>query len=267
MLRLFRSVIGACVCLVALPVRGQEMASILPPADSVLVVQASVPKTRLRVAAATWRVAVPVALIGLGYAGRNENFVDEAKEAIQHETREAFPQFHTHLDDYSRHAPIALAFALQTAGLHGERGLLPFTLIYGLSHVVNTTLTSGLKRLAQERRPDVAADFSSFPSAHTSEAFMTATLLHEQFGKTHPWVSVAGYSMAVATGTMRVLNDRHWTSDVMAGAAVGFLSAETVWRLYPVLARQLPGHWGQKMLLVPTYAPNGAVGAALALHL
>jgi hypothetical protein len=40
-----------------------------------------------------WRVAVPVALIGVGYMGCNENFVDEAKEAIQHETREAFPRF------------------------------------------------------------------------------------------------------------------------------------------------------------------------------
>jgi membrane-associated phospholipid phosphatase len=215
-----------------------------------------------------WRVAVPVALIGVGYVGgHSENFVDEAKESIQHETREAFPRFHTHLDDYSRHAPIVAAFALTAAGVHGARGVVPFTLIYGLSHVLNATLTSNLKRLSQERRPDVLTDFSSFPSAHTSEAFMTATLLHEQFGKTHPWLSVGGYSVAVATGAMRVLNNRHWVSDVMAGAAVGFLSAETAWRLYPLLARQLPAHWGQKLLLVPTYTPGGAVGAALAVRL
>jgi membrane-associated phospholipid phosphatase len=156
---------------------------------------------------------------------------------------------------------------MHAVGVHGERGVVPFTLIYGLSHVLNTTLTSNLKRISQERRPDVLNDFSSFPSAHTSEAFMTATLLHEQFGKTHPWLSVGGYSVAVATGAMRVLNDRHWVSDVVAGAAAGFLSAEVAWRIYPVLARQLPARWGQKLLLVPTYTPGGAVGAALSVCL
>ncbi|MBC6606468.1 phosphatase PAP2 family protein [Hymenobacter sp. BT188] len=261
-----KSIVGIGLLLSAITAHAQGVIAVLPVADSVLASQTSSPP-RLRPTATTWRVAVPVALIGLGYIGRNENFVDEAKEAIQYETREAFPQFHSHLDAYTRHAPIVAAFALQAAGLRGERGVVPFTLIYGLSHVVNSTLTSGLKYLVQERRPDVAADFSSFPSAHTSEAFMAATLLHEQFGHAHPWLSVAGYSVAVATGTMRVLNDRHWASDVVAGAAVGFLSAETVWRLYPVLVRRLPRHFGQKMLLIPTYASGGTVGAALAVHL
>ena len=41
-----------------------------------------------------------------------------------------------------------------------------------------------------------------------------------------PWFSVAGYGVAAATGVMRVLNNRHWVSDVMSGAGIGIMSTE-----------------------------------------
>ena len=212
------------------------------------------------------RVAVPLTLVAVGYAGRNENIIDELKEHVREETREAFPNFHTHLDDYTRYVPIWAAYGLQLAGVRGARGVVPFTIAYGLSHALSSGVVSHLKRLSHERRPDAPTDFSSFPSAHTAEAFMTATLLHEQFGHAHPWMSVAGYSVAAATGAMRVLNDRHWVSDVLAGAGVGFLSAEAVWRLYPKVARLVPGRVGQWLVVMPTYAPGGTVGLALAVR-
>ncbi|NVO83277.1 phosphatase PAP2 family protein [Hymenobacter terrestris] len=215
---------------------------------------------------ATVRVAVPVVLVAMGYASRNENFLDELKEYVRHETHEKFPRFHTSLDDYSRSAPLVASYSLFALGMKGERGIVPFTACFGLAHALNTGLVSNLKRLSATRRPDSPTDLSSFPSAHTADAFLTATLLHEQFGRGRPWLSVAGYGVATATGAMRMLNDRHWLTDVVAGASVGFLSAETVWRLYPVLARHLPGHLGQKLLLMPTYAPGGTVGAVLVLR-
>ncbi len=215
---------------------------------------------------AVLRVAVPVVLVAAGYVSRNENFLDEMKEEVREETRENFPHFHSSLDDYSRRVPVAAAYGLFAVGVKGERGIVPFTACYGLSHALSSGLVSNLKRISHTRRPDIATDFSSFPSAHTADAFLTATLLHEQFGRGRPWLSVAGYTVATATGAMRMLNDRHWLTDVVAGASIGFLSAETVWRLYPVLARRLPGHLGQKLLLLPTYAPGGAIGAVLVVR-
>lgn len=215
---------------------------------------------------AVWRTAVPVTLVVLGYISRNENLLDELKEEVHEETREHFPVFHTRLDDYSRHLPAWGAYGLYTVGLKGERGVVPFTVCYGLAHALNTGLVSGLKQVSRTRRPDNTTDFSSFPSAHTAEAFLTATLLHEQFGRGRPWLSVAGYGVATATGAMRMLNNRHWVTDVLAGAGVGFLSAETVWRLYPAAARLLPGKVSQKLLLLPLYAPGGTVGAVLVLR-
>ena len=75
-------------------------------------------------------------------------------------------------------------------------------------------------------RPD-GSTANSWPSGHTATAFVGASLLHKEYGLTRsPWFSVAGYGMATATGVMRVLNNRHWISDVMSGAGIGILSTE-----------------------------------------
>ncbi|WP_165699390.1 phosphatase PAP2 family protein [Hymenobacter jejuensis] len=241
-----------------------EAQGLLPTAADTLQPQpASVPFLKRP---GVWRTAIPLSLIGLSYAGRNENFIDELKEEVREESRENYPRFRTHVDDYSRHAPLVAAYALQVVGLKGERGVIPFTITYGLSHALSTGIVSHLKKWTREPRPDVATDFSSFPSAHTTEAFLTATLLHEQYGRQYPWLSVAGYSVATATGAMRVLNDRHWVTDVVAGAGIGFLSAEAVWRLYPLVARWVPGKVGKLLVVMPTYAPGGAIGMVLAVR-
>ncbi|RSK51371.1 phosphatase PAP2 family protein [Hymenobacter rigui] len=260
-MRTFLSVLIGCCA-----VSRAALAQVPAAPDSVAAPARLLPATAWVKRPAVWRVAVPVTLVTLGYLSRNENVLDEMKEEVHEETREHFPNFHTGLDDYSRHLPIWGAYGLYAVGMKGDRGVVPFTVCYGLSHALSTGIVSHLKHISRTQRPDNPADFSSFPSAHTAEAFMTATLLHEQFGKDRPWVSVAGYSVATATGAMRMLNNRHWVTDVLAGAGIGFLSAEAVWRVYPAAARLLPGKLGQKLLLVPTYAPGGTVGAVLMLH-
>ncbi|UOQ72298.1 phosphatase PAP2 family protein [Hymenobacter cellulosilyticus] len=247
--------------------------SLTPDSSATIVAPAPLPVRPLAPASpwrrlaqpATLRVAVPLSLIGVAWLSNKDNVLRRAKREIQEETLEAFPTFDTRLDDYTRHVPIAAAYALQLAGVKGERGVVPFTLIYLLAHQVNMGVTSNLKRLCREQRPDIPTDYSSFPSSHTSEAFMTATLLHEQYGKTNPWISVGGYAVATATGTMRVLHNRHWVTDVVAGAGIGFLSAEAVWHLYPALTRLLPAKLAQKCLLVPTYVPGGGMGLSVAI--
>ena len=49
-----------------------------------------------------------------------------------------------------------------------------------------------------------------------------------------PWYSVAGYGVATATGVMRVLNNRHWISDVLSGAGIGIMSTELAYALSDV---------------------------------
>lgn len=220
--------------------------------------------------AVAMRIILSSVLVGVGVLAQNPQFSQalyQAKLGIQAETQENFGGFDAHgIDDYTRHLPVAVAYGLLATGHRGARPAVGFTLIYLLAHELDAGVVSNLKRLGAEPRPYDPRDLTSFPSAHASEAFLTATLLHEQYGHQYPWVSVAGYSVAAATGTLRVLGNKHWATDVLAGAGIGFLSAETVWHAYPGLVRLLPAKLRQ-LLLVPTYAAGKGAGFALALQL
>ena len=87
-------------------------------------------------------------------------------------------------------------------------------------------------------RPD-GSTRNSWPSGHTATAFVGATILHKEYGLTRsPWYSVAGYGVATATGVMRVLNNRHWVSDVLSGAGIGMISGELAYALSDVLFKK-----------------------------
>ena len=213
---------------------------------------------------------MPTALVGVGVLAHSPAYnraLYRAKQDMQAETQEVFAGFDARgVDDYTRHLPLAMAYGLMATGHRGERTAAGFTLIYLAAHELDEGVVSNLKRITAEARPNNANDLSSFPSSHTAQAFLTATLLHEQYGRRYPWVSVSGYAVAAATGTMRVLGNKHWATDVLAGAAIGFLSAETTWHLYPVFTRLLPERVAHRLLLVPTYVPGGGAGLALAFQ-
>jgi hypothetical protein len=66
----------------------------------------------------------------------------------------------------------------------------------------------------------------SFPSMHSSLAFAIGTVFAESGNERHRILRrVLGYGVAGATAYMRVDHNVHWTSDVLAGAALGFTTA------------------------------------------
>lgn len=64
----------------------------------------------------------------------------------------------------------------------------------------------------------------SFPSGHTADAFVAAAILHQEFKKISPWIGISGYAVAATVGVCRMLNNKHWQSDVLTGAGIGILS-------------------------------------------
>jgi hypothetical protein len=104
-----------------------------------------------------------------------------------------------------------------------------------MSYGIMALLVNTIKNTAKEMRPD-GSTANSWPSGHTATAFVGATLLHKEYGLTRsPWFSVAGYGVATATGVMRVLNNRHWISDVLSGAGIGMVSGELGYALCDLL--------------------------------
>ena len=55
---------------------------------------------------------------------------------------------------------------------------------------------------------------------------MTATMLTKEYGSRSPWIGIGAYTVASATGIMRMANNKHWLSDVLMGAGIGILSTE-----------------------------------------
>lgn len=69
----------------------------------------------------------------------------------------------------------------------------------------------------------------SFPSIHATAAFAVGTVFAESGSDEYRWVKrIVGYGVAGATAYMRVHDNDHWLSDVVAGAALGEATARFI---------------------------------------
>ena len=68
---------------------------------------------------------------------------------------------------------------------------------------------------------------SSFPSGHTTVAFAAATVYALEYKK-RPWVPILSYSAATLIGLSRITENKHWATDVLAGAALGYVTGRQV---------------------------------------
>ncbi len=133
--------------------------------------------------------------------------------------------FHNSFDDYLQYLPGLAVYGLQLSGEKGKHRIDRVLVSHGLSLLLMGIVTNSIKYSAKIERPD-GSKSNSFPSGHTALAFTNATVLHKEYGEQHGFYSIAGYGMATITGVGRVLNNRHWVSDVLAGAGIGIAATE-----------------------------------------
>lgn len=137
--------------------------------------------------------------------------------------------------DYLQFSPAVLMLGLKACGVEGRSDWQRMLVTDAISVVAMAGATGGLKYTVRRERPDRSSR-TSFPSGHTARAFMTATMLHKEYGETlSPWLSVAGYGAAAATGLLRVKENNHWVSDMLAGAGIGIYSVELAYTLGELL--------------------------------
>jgi membrane-associated phospholipid phosphatase len=93
--------------------------------------------------------------------------------------------------------------------------------------VVNWAYTSVVKAAVGRERPN-GEDSKSFPSGHASNAFALAAVVERHYG----WKGgVPAYALASAVAVSRLQRNKHYLSDVMAGATLGYLVGRTVVRV------------------------------------
>ena len=104
------------------------------------------------------------------------------------------------------------------------------------SWIVMGALVNTIKYTVKEMRPD-GSKRNSFPSGHTATAIMGAELVRLEYG---PWWGAGAYAIALGVAGLRVYNERHWSNDLLGGAAIGILSANAAYWLLP-LERKILG--------------------------
>lgn len=165
---------------------------------------------------------VPAFFIALGSNANNSEFIID-NEAIKKERDEEMPHFRTHIDDYMQYGPLLAGYGCLAFG--SKQNAWVYTKEVLLNEIIMSASVYSVKHLSKVKSV-VNGSYNAFPSGHTAQAFSAATLFNDNFAKGKLWLQCLSYSSASAVGVLRVLNERHWTSDVIAGAGFGILSAK-----------------------------------------
>lgn len=202
---------------------------------------------------------VPAVLIGYGLTTIKDHGLYSSYEA-QRDLQRAFPNFHSNVDNFLIYAPfveLGMAYGLQVKGNHD---ILNTGLLILKAEAVNAALVFGLKSMTNQVRPN-GENAYSLPSGHTAHAFLAASIIHSELRHRSQWYGVGAYTIATSVGALRMLNNKHWQSDVLTGAGIGILSSHLAYLSHR-------NRWGSQptVVLLPTHI-YGAPGLALALDL
>ena len=178
-------------------------------------------------------VGIPVFAAGWIIKSEKNSFRQDYNN--KHSNTRLLTNFKTGIDDYTQYFGPALTVGLKLGGYEGRSDWGRLLASAAMSYGIMAGLVNGIKYTASEMRPD-GSSANSWPSGHTATSFVGATMLHKEYGLTRsPWFSVAGYGVATATGVMRILNNRHWISDVLSGAGIGIMSTELGYALSDII--------------------------------
>lgn len=183
------------------------------------------------------QLIIPTVLIGYGLIGLESDDLKDLNLGIRNEVAEDIDDKIT-IDDFSQYAPIVAVYALNIAGIKGKNNLRERTIILGTSYLLMSGTVMGLKSLTKIERPD-GSGFNSFPSGHTATAFAGAEFLWQEYKDVSVWYGISGYVVATGTGFFRIYNNKHWFTDVAAGAGIGILSTKVAYWIFPYLDKHI----------------------------
>jgi membrane-associated phospholipid phosphatase len=101
--------------------------------------------------------------------------------------------------------------------------------------IYSTAVMQAMKLITDRARPGDGGNGhfwtggDAFPSGHSMEAWALAKVVSDEYSD-KPLVKIGMYSFATAVSLSRIGADRHWSSDVLVGGAVGYMIGKFVMR-------------------------------------
>jgi membrane-associated phospholipid phosphatase len=205
----------------------------------------------------------PAVFIGYGLLSLGVKPIRDVDYHVYNDVQKNHPNFYSPVDDYFQFVPVIAVYGLNAFGLQGKNRFIDRTILYAMSEGIRQGTVGILKHASSRLRPN-GNNRLSFPSGHTSTAFANAEFMAQEYGEISPWFGVFSYSFATATAILRVYNNDHWFSDIIAGAGFGILSTKAAYLLYPIIRNNFfRNDKDQKnakaTMFMPSYS-NGMVG-------
>lgn len=177
-----------------------------------------------------WKRSITPVVFGITALSINKT---PLKQDIQQTIRTPFNGYTTALDDYIQYAPIVAMYSADAFKLKAEHSVWNQTKYLFISEVATGGIIQLLKYSLKIERPDQGAN-NSFPSGHTGQAFVAAQVLHNEFKNTQPILAYSGYLFAATTGTLRIVNNKHWLPDVLMATSISMLITNLVYHFEPL---------------------------------
>ena len=205
--------------------------------------------------------AIPALLIGYGaITAQGDAGINHRERAF---VQKQFRPVSTGFDNTLIIAPYFELAAVALAGVESRDDRVNMLLIIGKGEAIMLASTFAVKYLRGEERPD-KSDNLSFPSGHTAQAFLAASIVHTEFRDKSQWYGIGAYTIATSVAALRMINDKHWQSDVVAGAGFGILSAHLAYLSHRNRWGRKPvGREFSKIDFTPSWTPYGGAGLSL----
>jgi len=122
-----------------------------------------------------------------------------------------------------------------------KENTVDFALLAAKTFIISGLMAQLIKPVFGRHRPDndnlpkhsifdpVSLNYSSYVSGHTTIAFSMATLIAMEY-KDKPLVPILSYTMASLAGLSRIYDNKHWATDVLGGAVLGYTVARFMYK-------------------------------------
>ncbi|MGB5981262.1 MAG: phosphatase PAP2 family protein [Nonlabens sp.] len=177
------------------------------------------------------KMAFPAGMILGGSLLSDSNLEKDFQKFVRRQTGDDFLY---RADDYTRYIPLAELAVANVVGVEAKNHWFDQSKNLFIAGYATDWITFKLKDWIFKRRPTGRQD-NSFPSGHTSFAFMGASVLRHEYQDTAPVLGYSGYFFAATTGGFRIANNEHFISDVLVGAGIAMLITELVYHFDPII--------------------------------